>query len=119
MEQVSVFLYSMLLGIVLGVMYDIFRITRMIINSKNLAIFIQDVLYFVVSGLITFFFVLKANSGDSRVYIIIGEGLGWILYHLTIGEFIYKCSNSFVIGVKRKIQSIGNKICKRLSKRDK
>mgnify|MGYP002768872719 CR=1 FL=1 len=119
LEQATVLLYSGLLGIVLGAAYDVFRIVRMIINSKSITIFIQDVSYFIVSGLITFFFVLKTNSGDSRFYIIIGEGIGWIVYHLTVGEFVYKCSNGLVMWVKHRLKSLGNEICKRFSKKPK
>ena len=116
MAQVLVFVYSMVLGILLGVTYDVFRSVRMIINSKNIAVFIQDVLYFILSGVITFLFVLGVNSGDSRFYILAGEGIGWIVYHVTIGEMIYKCSNMIVSKTKSKISSIKEKIRKKFSK---
>lgn len=116
MAQVLVFAYSTVLGILLGVTYDVFRIVRMIINSKNIAVFIQDVLYFILSGVITFLFVLGVNSGESRFYILAGEGIGWIVYHVTIGDVIYKCSNMIVSKTKSKIISIKEKISKKFSK---
>ena len=116
--QVIVFVYSLALGVVLGIMYDVFRIIRMIINSKYIAIFIQDVLYFILGGVITFLFVLGVNSGNSRFYILAGEGIGWIVYHITLGELIYKCSNKIVTKLKDKIKAIKCKICKKSSKCD-
>ena len=117
-SQILIFVYSLALGIFLGFAYDIFRIIRMVINSRNIAIFIQDVLYFILSGGVTFLFVLSVNSGNSRFYILAGEGIGWIAYHITIGEVIYKCSNKTVNFVKSKIAALKNKLLKKFSKND-
>lgn len=115
-EQLYTLMYAGILGIILGFAYDIFRILRMILNSKNVFIFIQDVLYFIISGIITFGFVLYFNSGDSRFYILAGEAIGWILYHLTIGNFIYKCSNKLVKCLKSKIYVIKSNIIGKIPK---
>lgn len=115
-SQILIFVYSLALGMFLGFAYDIFRIIRMVINSRNLAIFIQDVLYFILSGGVTFLFVLSVNSGNSRFYILAGEGIGWIAYHITLGEVIYKCSNKTVNFVKSKIAALKNKLLKKFSK---
>lgn len=117
-EQLFTLIYSCVLGIILGFAYDIFRILRMIVNSKNISIFIQDILYFIISGIITFWFVLYFNSGDSRFYILAGEAIGWIVYHLTIGDLIYKCSNKLVNGLKSKIYMIKSNIIVKLSKKN-
>lgn len=117
-SQILIFVYSLALGMFLGFAYDIFRIIRMVINSRNIAVFIQDVLYFILSGGVTFLFVLSVNSGNSRFYILAGEGIGWIAYHLTIGEVIYKCSNKTVNFVKSKIAAFKNKLLKKFSKSD-
>lgn len=117
-SQILIFVHSLALGMFLGFAYDIFRIIRMVINSRNIAIFIQDVLYFILSGGVTFLFVLSVNSGNSRFYILAGEGIGWIAYHITIGEIIYKCSNKTVNFVKSKIAALKNKFLKKFSKRN-
>lgn len=108
--QFMIFLFSCLLGVALGLLYDAFRFVRMIINPRNIFIFIQDVIYFLVSALITFLFVLVFNKGESRFYILAGEGIGWIIYHLTFGEMIYKCSGKIVIILKSHINKINSKI---------
>ncbi len=107
--QFMIFLFSCLLGVALGLLYDIFRLIRMIINLRNIFMFIQDVIYFLVSALITFLFVLVFNKGESRFYILAGEGIGWIIYHLTFGEMIYKCSGKIVVVLKSCINKIYSK----------
>lgn len=76
-------------------------------------IFFQDILYFIVSGVVTFIFILGFNSGDSRFYILAGEGIGWIVYHLTIGELIYRMSNKTVKTFKNLLGKLKNKIIRK------
>lgn len=90
MNQILVFLCSCVLGVILGVFYDIFRVIRVMINPKNIVVFVQDVVYFLICGFITFAFVLVFNFGESRFYILVGETIGWVTYHITLGDIIYK-----------------------------
>ncbi len=108
--QLLIFGYSCVLGAGLGLLYDFFRIIRMMINPRNIAIFVQDVIYFIISGVITFLFVLGFNRGEARFYILAGEGIGWILYHITLGELIYRCSGKLVKFLNLKVKSIFGKI---------
>lgn len=110
--QMIIFAFSCMLGVVLGILYDVFRIIRMVINSKSVAIFIGDIVYFVISGIITFVFVLKLNGGESRFYILAGEGIGWIAYHLTLGNAVYKYSAK----TSKKLNSNIKKIIKKFLK---
>lgn len=114
--QFFVFLYSLALGLVLGIIYDILRIIRMVINLKNIAIFMQDFLYFILSAVLTFIFVLGLNSGNSRFYILAGEGIGWIVYHITLGDIIYKYSGKLVKKIRKKTNFISQKIRNKIAK---
>lgn len=98
--QVCVFFYSILLGFFLGVVYDIFRLFRIIINTSNIWIFCQDILYFILSSLITFIFILTFNNGEFRLYVILGECIGWIIYYASLGEWIYSIARK----IKHKIE---------------
>ncbi len=104
--QFAIFIFSCILGVVLGIIYDCFRIARMIINPRNIFIFFQDIVYFLLSALITFLFVLMFNDGESRFYILAGEGIGWIVYHLTFGEVVYRCSEKMAINFKSCMKKI-------------
>lgn len=122
LKELWIFSYSCLLGLGLGILYDVFRIVRMLINTKNITIFLQDVIYFIVSGLITFLFVLGINEGQSRFYILAGEGIGWIAYHITLGEKIYRSSENIVKIIRPKFRSFSDNIAcnvKKMFKRNK
>ena len=104
--QFAIFMFSCILGIILGIIYDCFRIVRMMINPRNIFIFFQDIVYFLLSALITFLFVLMFNDGESRFYILAGEGIGWIVYHITFGEWVYRCSEKMAINFKSCMKKI-------------
>ena len=102
MEQISVVAYALVLGAILGIFYDIFRIIRLLFGARNLGMFIQDIIYFLISGFITFLFVLIFNFGESRFYILAGEALGWCIYHVSVGDVIYSRAKKLVQKAQRK-----------------
>lgn len=112
LSQLQVFCYSCLFGIVLGVFYDIFRIIRLFFACRYWNIFIQDILYFSFSGIMTFLFILSINFGEVRFYILAGEAIGWIIYYLTIGEIMHKLSYKLVKTMKIVFLKIYNIIFK-------
>ena len=116
LKELWIFSYSCLLGLGLGILYDVFRIIRMLINKRNITIFLQDIIYFIVSGFVTFIFVLGINEGQSRFYILAGEGIGWIAYHITLGEKIYHCSENIVKMIRTKFRNFSNNIYRYIKK---
>lgn len=82
------FLYAFLFGAVTGLLYDIFRILRIAFPIGKVAVFIEDVLYLLSAGLLTFVYLLKFNSGEIRSYILLGTLLGFIVYYFTVGKLI-------------------------------
>lgn len=95
--QINVFLYSLGFGFFLGLIYDIFRLTGLIIK-RNKTVFIQDILYFLLSSFLTFFFLLVVNNGKFRINILIALVSGFYIYYFTISKsvvnFLIKCIRS-------------------------
>ena len=87
-EQISVFLLSLLVGMALGALYDVFRISRVAFYTSPTAVFIEDVLFFLICGVTTFFFGLTVMDGILRAFLLIGELLGAVLYHFTLGRLV-------------------------------
>lgn len=85
-KETQLFLWSLLLGAGLSVLYDVLRVLRLETHHRNAVICIEDILYFLVCSVITFGFLLKDNCGEVRGYVLIGELIGWVLWHLTIGS---------------------------------
>jgi Spore cortex protein YabQ (Spore_YabQ). len=84
-SQLQGFLVSVLTGVLLGALYDIFRIYRTVFRPEKRAVFFQDLFYMICAAFVTFLLALGVNYGEIRFYILAGEAIGWCLYYLTIG----------------------------------
>lgn len=87
-SPIYTFLLSILLGLILSIIFDFFKIMNFTFEFNNLLIFTQDVLYFGISGVITFIFLLAFNNGKMSFFIVLGEIIGWTLWHLIAGNKI-------------------------------
>lgn len=84
-QQVTIFLFAIFAGVVIGIINEPFRFLRYSgFNSKS-DIFIQDVVFMAISAFITYFFALCYNKGDVRFFVLIGELCGFLLFRYTIG----------------------------------
>lgn len=99
-EQLSVFLYSFGLGFLLGVLYDFFRMLRMIFPFGRTLTFIQDFLYVIICAFATFCFALVLNDGRIMFYIFFGEALGWIIYYFSVGVLVMRAVNSAISSIR-------------------
>jgi spore cortex biosynthesis protein YabQ len=112
--QLQGFYISIGAGVVLGIIYDLFRIFRTVFHSEKRAVFFQDLFYMLCAALVTFLVALGVNYGEVRFYILAGEAIGWCLYFFTVGNvtirifcFISRVLHRFLIDpVKRILQGI-------------
>ncbi|MCL2087859.1 MAG: spore cortex biosynthesis protein YabQ [Oscillospiraceae bacterium] len=100
-DQTVIFFMSIALGAGLGVVYDVFRIMRIAVKTSKGVVFAQDIVFFVIAAAATFVFLLLKNDGQLRVHILIGEFLGAVIYHLTLGAIVVRTAGAVIGFVKR------------------
>lgn len=96
--QLQVFLCSLGLGFIFGLVYDFFRAFRILIIKNNKYIPAQDIAYFFICSIITFVFLLVINNGILRLNILIAFLSGFAIYYFTISRFII---NLLIISFKK------------------
>lgn len=89
-QQTAFFLLSVVLGAVMGVVYDIFRIFRILFPpaAKSKPIAVQDVLFWLIYGFGIFCYSSAVCGGNLRFFMFFGSLLGFTLYIVTIGNLI-------------------------------
>lgn len=87
-QQAAAFLWSVVLGGALGVVYDWFRIGRILKKKWWLTVFLEDLLFALAAALSTAFCFTLTNYGQVRLFLLIGEGLGFFVYFNTIGVLV-------------------------------
>ena len=95
-EQLIIFIGALGTGFLLGIVYDIFRALRLSFTKNKVSVVISDILYFTVFALATYIYVLAANKGELRSYIIIGELIGGAFYYFSFGLAVIRLTDKFV-----------------------
>lgn len=99
-EQTLFFLQAILLGAALGLLYDGFRITRLAVKTPDGVVFAEDVLFFALCAVSTFLFLMRTIDGQLRFFILLGAGLGALLYSLTLSIAVMRVSEAIIRVVK-------------------
>lgn len=101
-NQAYLFLIFTVNGILIGFLFDIFRILRKSFKTNDLVTYIEDIIFWILTGIIILFSMCKFCDGELRGFTIIGIVIGVILYMLTISTYIIKIS-VFIINILKTI----------------
>ncbi len=88
--QLLGFLYSLVLGMIYSVFYDLFRTIRILKHHKNLTVFFEDIFYFLLLCVATFLFLLSITNGEIRAYILFGIALGFLIFNRLFSKLFVK-----------------------------
>ena len=89
-QQTALFLLSVVMGAVIGVIYDVFRAVRAAFPfmRKTIPTVVCDILFMLIAGMIVYIFSLLFAGGEVRGYYWLGSALGMIIYLMTAGTVV-------------------------------
>lgn len=103
-NQAYIFFITILIGFIMGIFYDFFRLIRKLFEHTNIAVYIEDIIFWVISTFICFYILLHKNNLEFRFYLILGIFLGIIFYFYFISyyflNFILKLLNFLLKPIK-------------------
>ena len=111
-NQVYVFFWSIIVGALLALIFDFFRISRRKGCTKNLVVYIQDAIYWVIVAIIIIISAFVTNDGELRGYMFIGYAIGAIFYLILFSKLFIK----IIGGILDFIESIVNKLVEQIVK---
>lgn len=85
-REITFFLHSILIGIVITFVYDWFLIFRKLIKHGTVWISIEDFIFWISCGIGVFYILYRENNGILRWFAIFGAMLGMICYKLLISK---------------------------------
>jgi spore cortex biosynthesis protein YabQ len=100
--QVISFLWSVAVGAGLGLLYDAFRILRLALPSPGPVVAAQDILFGLIAAIVSFGVMLTVTEGKLRLFLLIGEAVGWALYYGALSSAVMAAAE-FIIAVVRSI----------------
>ncbi len=89
-------------GIVLGLVFDIFRIYRKNFKSASSLVWLQDIFMWAVMLAVVYITLFITNSARIRWYEFAGFGAGMAVYMVVLSRFVVAVSSA-VIGLVKKI----------------
>lgn len=109
-QQLRLFMLSLGLGFLLGTVYDLLRMLRLILSKKpgKYTLFVQDIIYVVFCAVTTFLFLLSENYGEIRAYVPIGEIIGFFVYYFTVGILTMRAADSVANAIHKFLRGLKN-----------
>ena len=127
------YLYAMMLGLLLGAFYDVFRITRVFLGvhysrrtarnlqdihlpllpphkkkkesrALGLVVFFEDLLFCLMVGISLIVLFYVANNGKFRFPVLICVGAGFLLYRGTLGRLVMLFSEVIAFAIETAVR---------------
>lgn len=89
-NQAYLFLVFSLTGVIIGILFDFFRILRRIIKTSNFITYVEDILFWILTGFLILYNIWYFNNGEIRIYMFLGIILGVLIYMLTLSSILIK-----------------------------
>ena len=115
--QTDVFFKSLGVGALCGVLFAFFQGLRALGLRAKAIVFIQDVLFFLIAGVLTFLFLLDVNFGVVRFYILFGEAIGFLILREAISPLMKRVSLRFDETAKKRVQKRNDHKSEKTSKK--
>lgn len=84
-DRGAAFLASLLTGALIGLIYDVFRIGRVVFGGGRIKLFLEDVLFSVMAAVVFAVFTFNATMGVVRMFAAIGALVGFFAYRFSLG----------------------------------
>ena len=104
LEQIYIFFIFIICGVIIGIIFDIFRILRKSFKTPDIITYIEDILFWIITCVLFAYTIFTYNNGEIRLYIFIGALVGILMYILTISRYFIKFCVKIIEIIKKVIK---------------
>ena len=108
LNQAYLFYIFLLTGILVGILFDIFRILRKSFKHSDFITLLQDIVFVIIMSVLIIYTVFKFNNGEIRSYVIIGLAAGIIIYFTIFSKIFIKVNVTIINFLKVALKFILN-----------
>ena len=105
-NQAYLFLIFTINGIFIGLLFDFFRILRRSFKTPDIITYLEDILFWILTGFILLYSIFTFSNGEVRFYMFLGVFIGCLLYMLLLSNKIIKVNVKFILAIKKVILKI-------------
>lgn len=88
-DEFYIFLIAINYGLILGGIYDFYRVFRYFSKPKKILTAVEDILFWIIVTLIVFTFLVRKTNGIIRGFVILGFIIGYSFYIKVISRYSY------------------------------
>lgn len=88
--QIRTFLLIVTTGIILGILFDTYRVLRRHFRPPWLVTSLTDLIYCLLASAIAFAALLAGNWGELRFYVFIALLIGIVAYYRLVSQYVMK-----------------------------
>lgn len=87
-NQIRVLIVFNITGIIIGLIFDFFRAQRRAIKTMNFITYIQDILFWILSGAVIIASAITYTDGEIRSYMVLGLIIGVVFYFTLLSKYV-------------------------------
>lgn len=91
--EVDLFFWSAVTGMGLMAAYDLIRAWRRLVVHRKAAVVTEDILFWILAAVTVFLLLFFQNDGVVRGYVIVGVGIGMVVFEVLFGRWFIKFVN--------------------------
>ena len=132
-QQLFSFLVALICGTIYCSYYDLLRAYRYVLKCNTVAVFFQDIFFWLTVTFSTFLLMLSLCGGELRAFIILGQLLGFIICRITVSRIflavlVFLLRRTVLLlkliirvknAIKTRVLSVISKVCRYLVKKVK
>lgn len=100
--ETQIYLLSVLLGVGIGIVYDMFRALRIMFHHKGWLTAVEDAVFALLAGFAAFTFA-TGLTGKLRFFTLFGMAAGFTVEHFSIGNLAMFVLRKIVRWLKQRI----------------
>ena len=89
-NQFYLFLIFITNGILIGIFFDFFRILRKSFQTSNAITYIEDLLFWILTGFSVLYYIFVFNDGEIRLFMFLAIAIGVSFYMLVFSKFFIR-----------------------------
>ena len=88
--ELRVLAYAAIFGVLLALLYEIYRFLRLAADCRPVAVFLQDLSFFSTAALLTALFICTFHNGMARLRIFVFMAAGFAFWYFLPGRLLYR-----------------------------
>lgn len=106
LNQANLFLIFTINGILIGLLFDIFRILRKSFKTSDIITYTEDLIFWILTGLLLLYSIFTFSNGDVRFYMFLAVFCGCLIYMLLFSKYFININVKIILIIKKIIKAI-------------